>query len=227
MGTFIATIFKVRAHAVEIAAHPWNALLCVIALRSSRVRLHGCGIAQMAHGGAPVRTCKEGEQSATHELTVDRHDSAVQQKNVQFHGWSSRLICFRSCCICALSSAVPIITALRQAREANIPRSLEGRHLRHMCDRQRQPAGKGDKNRDTNASAHHSWPRCQQRDELVHVVCTEGDALAHRHGLQPQSPACAKGLAVSEPAIEAMRLAQWAHLLERTDRRQTQNRSLP
>jgi hypothetical protein len=24
-----------------------------------------------------------------------------------------------------------------------------------------------------------------------------------------------------------MRLAQWAHLLERTDRRQTQNRSLP
>lgn len=77
MGTFIATIFKVRAHAVEIAAHPWNALLCVIALRSSRVRLHGCGIAQMAHGGAPVRTCKEGEQSATHELTVDRHDSVV------------------------------------------------------------------------------------------------------------------------------------------------------
>lgn len=82
---------------------------------------------------------------------IDMIVSCRQQKNVQFHGWSSRLICFRSCCICALSSAVPIITALRQAREANIPRSLEGRHLRHVCDRQRQPAGKGDKNRGMQA----------------------------------------------------------------------------
>ena len=201
------------------ASSPSGAVVCAcMAAALHRWRMVGrpCGPAK-----------RESNQRHMSSPWIDMIVSCRQQKNVQFHGWSSRLICFRSCCICALSSAVPIITALRQAREANIPRSLEGRHLRHMCDRQRQPAGKGDKNRDTNASAHHSWPRCQQRDELVHVVCTEGDALAHRHGLQPQSPACAKGLAVSEPAIEAMRLAQWAHLLERTDRRQTQNRSLP